>query len=433
MKLIDVVKWEGTPDVFAWKFPETNLSTKTQLIVHQTQEAVLFSKGKLLSKFGAGKHTLSTENIPVLRELYGIPFSGTNPFTAEVWFVNKVEVLDVKWGTSQPFQIRDPQFNLIIPVRAYGQFGISIADSEKFLLKLVGTLPEFNRKYIDGYFKGLLLAEATSAIAKKITDDRICIVDIAAHTITLSGHLCGMLRKKFGEYGISINSFYIHSISFPENDDTIVKLKAMMAKRTEMSMLGYTYQQERSFDVIEQAAKNTGTAGSVMGAGIGAGMGVGMGVGLGGAMSPLLQNVVAGATPQPVCKSCGQPVLPDTNFCPHCGYSEINSRGVAVPEIRCNKCGSVIPPEAKFCDNCGDEYYKCPYCQADIDPSVSICPVCHKELPCLCAKCGAVVPENAKFCSQCGTSVLKSCRCGAKNNPRAKFCVTCGTKLDSSI
>ena len=99
--IIDLVECKDTTnDVFAWKFrsnngqdENNNLSTFTQLIVRESQEAVLFSKGEILGKFGPGKHTLNTENLPILRRLYGIPFGGDNPFTAEIWFVNKTVLL----------------------------------------------------------------------------------------------------------------------------------------------------------------------------------------------------------------------------------------------------------------------------------------------------------------------------------------------------
>ena len=101
MALIDCVMWQpqGNEFVFAYRFPHTNLSTYTQLIVNESQEALLFSKGQLMGKFGPGKHTLNTENLPVLRSLFGIPFGGKNPFTAEVWFVNLLEPANLGWAT----------------------------------------------------------------------------------------------------------------------------------------------------------------------------------------------------------------------------------------------------------------------------------------------------------------------------------------------
>ena len=85
MAIIDLVRWmpQGAETVYAYRFPETNLSTYTQLIVQESQEAILFSKGRIAGKFGHGKDTLNTENLPILRDLYGMPFGGKNPFTAE--------------------------------------------------------------------------------------------------------------------------------------------------------------------------------------------------------------------------------------------------------------------------------------------------------------------------------------------------------------
>ena len=99
MAIVDLVRWspQGNKTVYAYRFPETNLSTYTQLIVQESQEVVLFSKGQIVGKFNPGKHTLNTENLPILRNLFGIPFGGKNPFTAEVWFVNKTTPYNIDW------------------------------------------------------------------------------------------------------------------------------------------------------------------------------------------------------------------------------------------------------------------------------------------------------------------------------------------------
>ena len=137
MAIIDVVKWNGTPSILAWKFPSEELSTWTQLVVNETQEAYLVKEGVYQGPFRAGRHTLSTENIPLLRNLIGIPFGGRSPFSAEVWFVNLITNLDIKWGTADPIQLQDPEYKIMVPVRAYGQYGIKISDPKRFLLKLV--------------------------------------------------------------------------------------------------------------------------------------------------------------------------------------------------------------------------------------------------------------------------------------------------------
>ena len=90
MDIIDCIQWNSNrDDIFAWKYPKKNLTTMTQLLVTESQEAVLFSKGRLVGKFGPGKHTLSSENIPIIYTMFGLPFNGKNPFTAEVYFINK--------------------------------------------------------------------------------------------------------------------------------------------------------------------------------------------------------------------------------------------------------------------------------------------------------------------------------------------------------
>lgn len=428
MALIDVVKWEGAPDIFAWKFPENNLTTLTQLIVNESQEAVLFRKGKLLSKFGPGKHTLSTENIPLLENLYGIPFGGQNPFTAEVWFVNKVFSLDVKWGTKQPFQLRDPQYSVMIPVRAYGQFGIQVADSEKFLVRLVGTLPFFDKTNVTDYFRGLLLTKATSIIAGKITKDKVCVLDIASHLSDLSDHMREEIRNEFDLCGIGLLNFFINQISIPEDDEAVMHLKGLLSKKAEMDLLGYTYQQERSFDVLGDAAKNNGTSGDIMGVGMGLGMGFGAGGALGGMMKGMahdLQQV------QKQCPHCQGMMDANVKFCPHCGQSfSLREENVKSPAVVCDKCKKEIPDGSKFCPYCGDTYNPCPKCGADLPLEADSCPVCGEIMPVACPQCKMQIPANARFCSECGTGLQKKCPvCGGDINPGFAFCGSCGGKV----
>lgn len=431
MAFIDVVRWAGTPDVFAWRFPETNLTTFTQLIVHQTQAAVLFSKGAILQEFGPGKHTLSTENIPLLENLYGIPFGGNNPFTAEVWFVNKVSSLDVKWGTQQPFLVRDPEFGVMIPVRGYGQFGVRIDDARQFLTRLVGTLPAFDRERLVEYFRGLLLSRATALIARELTEAKCSVLDVAARIADLSEAIGGALRTEFAEYGIELLNFYLSRISVPEDDPAVVKLRDTLSKRAEMNILGYTYQQERSYDVLQDAAQNEGSGSGLMNAGLG----LGMGMGVGQAIKPMMQQV-AGQTgqngqndpngkPPATCASCGAQISDRAQFCPSCG------RPVQKPRVvNCNRCGREIPAGAKFCPACGDAYNPCPACGADLPADAAACPACGAKLPAACPHCGATIAADSRFCPGCGRALQSKCpSCGADAASGQSFCTTCGAKL----
>ena len=160
MAIVDVVKYNGGPDVLAWKYPSEELGTWTQLIVNESQEAILFKGGKALDVFESGRHTLSTANIPVLNKIVNLPFGGRSPFTAEVWYINKLFSLDIKWGTATPIQIQDPKYGVFVPIRSNGMFGVQIEDSKKFLVKLVGTMGSFDKNTLVKYFRGLYITKA---------------------------------------------------------------------------------------------------------------------------------------------------------------------------------------------------------------------------------------------------------------------------------
>jgi membrane protease subunit (stomatin/prohibitin family) len=277
--LIDVVKWDDPGDLFVWKFPETELSTKTQLIVNESQEALLFKGGKRMDTFGAGRHTLSTENIPILNKLINLPFGGQSPFTAEVWFVNKAIPLDIKWGTAAPIQLEDPKYEIVVPVRAFGQFGLQITDSGKFVTKLVGAASSFDRATMTNYFKGILMTQIKDAIAEAMVKRNISILEISTELVEVSALIQGEVTDEFDDYGLELKSFKVMSISVPEDDPSFMMLKDAKANAAKRKIEGFSYQQQRSFDVMETAAGNEGGAAGTM---VGAGVGLGMGLGVGG-------------------------------------------------------------------------------------------------------------------------------------------------------
>ena len=174
MAIVDLVRWapQGNTNIFAWRFPETNLSTYTQLIVQESQEAILFSKGQIVGKFGPGKHTLSTENLPIIRSLYGIPFGGKNPFTAEVWFVNKLQPYNLPWSIDR-MTIHDIDYNTQLPLTASGQYGLKVVDAEQFLVKVVGTKSGFTQDDLTEQFRGEFTTKVKSCILQYMQANRV--------------------------------------------------------------------------------------------------------------------------------------------------------------------------------------------------------------------------------------------------------------------
>lgn len=298
MALIDVVKWEANNRDFCRKYPSTDLRIGTQLVVYTAQTAFFVKGGTICDEFTAGTYTLKTENLPILNKLINLPFGGNSPFQAEVWFINQITRLDLKWGTPQPIQLEDPKYNIIVPVRAFGQYGIKISNPRIFLETLIGNISSFSADAIDNYFKGKLIANLSSTIVRKIVEDKISILDINAHLVDLSEYCNTEINKTFAKYGISLVEFSIMSINVPQDDPSFIKLKEAKATLARMNIAGRdVYQMERSFDVLEKAAENQGVGSQFMGIGVGMGIGNVMG---GIANQQLNTNPAKQATPPPL-------------------------------------------------------------------------------------------------------------------------------------
>lgn len=412
MALVEVIKYDGTPDVYAWKHPNEELGTWTQLIVNESQEAILYKGGKAFDTFGSGRHTLSTLNIPLLNNIVNIPFGGHSPFAAEIWYVNRVSNLDMKWGTTAPIQLQDPKYKIIIPVRAFGQMGIRIEDSRKFLVKLVGTLSQFDQADISRYFRGLLLMNINESISSYLVHKQISILEINAYISEISNHVKEKMMPVFAEFGIEIVNLYMDSVNTPDDDPSVKRLQEALARKAEMDIVGYTYQQERSFDTLEGAAKNEGsTQAGLMGAGLGMGMGFGLGGAFGQGMAGLGRVMdVTGGT--------GTVQFNDSTS------SHSNTQHT------CDKCSQPLTPGSKFCAHCGDKYNSCDQCGADNPEGATQCKSCGKAFAKPCRSCGAALQAGVKFCPECGASAVMTCSsCGHAVQPGQKFCPECGQRV----
>lgn len=377
MAIVEVVKYNGKPNVMAWKYPSEELGTWTQVIVNETQEVVFVKEGKVLDILGPGRHTLSTENIPLLSKIINLPFGGKSPFTAEIWYINKIFALDVKWGTAPAIQLQDPKYKVFVPVTAFGQFGIKVDDSKKFLTKLVGTLPSFDHDVMVKYFRGLLVSNAKNVISGYLVNKNISILEINAYISEISEELEKKLKPELEKYGIELVNFYVTSIEAPEDDSAVIKLKEALSKRAEMDIVGYDYNTARSFDTLESAAKNEGSGANLMGAGIGLGMGLGVGGQFGGQMSSISSKIdTTGGkktTEKIKCNKCGSEVDENQKFCPECGEKTGNF---------CKECGAKLARKGqKFCPECGaSQVFTCPKCKKEIDEKSKFCPECGEKL-----------------------------------------------------
>lgn len=316
--MIDVLSWNAAPRVLAYHYPACELNYKSQLIVTESQEAVLVKEGQFFGPILPGRHTLETKNFPFLTKMISaLTTNRKSPYTADVWFVAKSVPLDLKWGTSDPILIEDPKYHVALPLRAFGQYGLHISDSCRFLARLMGRLPAFTEKTLSGYFKGVIVTRTKDVVASTMTSSGCSLFEIGTKLNDLSDALQRRLSEDLADYGVELKLFTINSISTDEEDSSVVQLRKALAKKAEMDIIGYSYSQERSFDALQAAAGNSGTAGAVMGAGMGLGMGAGVGIPMGQAMTEVAKAINPASSR--FCRHCGVALPADAKFCPGCG------------------------------------------------------------------------------------------------------------------
>ena len=384
MSIASVIKYEGDNSTFVWKHPEEDFNTNTQLIVHESQEAIFFLNGQPMDLFGSGRYTLETQNIPILNKIINIPTGGVSPFHCEVYFVNKVEQMAINWGTDSKVQYMEPTYGFPIYIGAGGEMSLRVKDSKQLLIRLVGTEKDLSRDKLVSYFRAFLMARVKTYIAQVLKSESISIFEVDEHLLEFSEELKKRLVNDFEDYGISLERFFVTRIVKPDGDPQYESFKSLyyrqyadiadakirqqvevinqqtesqktvieaQGKAQKRNIEGYTYQQERGFDVAEKIAANEG-AGNFSSAGIGLGMMAGVGGSVGGAIgtafSGTLNNIQQNSSVM-FCEECGAKILPGADFCDECGHQ------IARGENVCFNCGYVFERPGKFCPKCGSK------------------------------------------------------------------------------
>ena len=242
---ISVIQYEGDNTTFVWKHPIEDFNMGSQLIVHESQEAIFFLNGQALDLFGPGRYTLDTENLPVLKKVYNLPVGSQTPFHAEVYFINKVTQMGMKWGTDSRVRFVDPKTGIPLDIGASGELNIRVENSRKLLVKLVGTTGGLTNKDIlsavsdtsgevartlQGYFRAPLVTTIKSYLSTVIRERAINIFELDAHLGDISRDLRDRISPQFEEYGLSIPEFYVMRIGLPEDNEDLKRIKELISK-----------------------------------------------------------------------------------------------------------------------------------------------------------------------------------------------------------
>ena len=238
----------------------------SQLVVRESQRAVFVRDGKALDVFGPGRHTISTNNIPLLTGLLGIPFGGDSPFTAEVFFVSVRDFIDLKWGTPQPLVYRDKELGMV-RLRAHGTYAVRVEEPQRFVSQVVGSRGSYQVSDLDGYLRSIIVNQMTDLLGETETS----ILDLQRISLELATTAQHALLSSFEQLGLRLIAFQINAITPPD------EVMARIDERSGMAALGDmgTYTQFQAAQAMRDAAQNTGGGAAATGAGLGAGMAMG--------------------------------------------------------------------------------------------------------------------------------------------------------------
>src|SRR5256884_4417532 len=213
-QFIDIIEWtDDSRDTLSWRFPDEDKEIKrgAQLVVRESQVAQFIYLGQFGDTFGPGKHTLITDNIPILSTLKGWKYGFESPFKADVYFVNTRLFTGNKWGTSNPIMMRDPDFG-IVRVRAYGTFDFHVVDPKLFLKEVAGTDDHFR---LDE-FSDTMRSRIVSVFSEALAAAKLPVLDVSARYQELGEALLPLINPAVrSKYGLEIPSFLVENVSLP--------------------------------------------------------------------------------------------------------------------------------------------------------------------------------------------------------------------------
>jgi membrane protease subunit (stomatin/prohibitin family) len=286
-QFIEVIEWtEETDGILSHRFPTQDKEIKNgaQLTVRDSQIALFINEGNIADAFTPGRYSLTTQNLPILTTLLNWDKAFKSPFKSEVYFFSTREKIDQRWGTQTPISIRDKELG-VLRIRAFGTFSYQIEDATTFYQKISGTRQEYSVSELDGQLRSLII----TTIATKLGQADTAFLDMAANQQKFSEQLKKELDLPFLNYGLKLCSFFVQSVTLPE------ELQAYLDKKSQMNLVGdlQKYATFQAADSISKAAENPSGMAS---AGVGMGMGSIIGQALAGASQSLTESSTKSAT-----------------------------------------------------------------------------------------------------------------------------------------
>ena len=311
----------------------------SQLIVEESQQAVFFRDGKALDTFGPGRHTLATQNVPLLTTLLSIPFGGTSPFQSAVVFVSTKTFLDLKWGTKEPVVFRDRELAMV-RLRAFGKYAVRVVNAQQFVNSVVGTMGAYSTEGVENYFRDAIVARLTDVLGENLTT----IFDLPKLYDELAMGLKARVADDFAKYGIELADLYLGAITPPEEVQKLIDERSGMGAIGDMN----AYMKFKTARAIGDAAQQPGGG---AGGTVGAGLGVGMGAGIGMMLPNMMREAMQGGGGQ--APAAGAPAPQAAPAAPAAAAAGAEGAAGAATPAFCFNCGAKLAPGSHFCPSCG--------------------------------------------------------------------------------
>jgi len=232
--LASIIKYEGDNSTFIWKHPIEDFNYGSQLIVHESQEAIFFKDGQALDLFGPGRYTLETQQLPLLEKAYRLPTDTEGTFHSEVYFINKTVQMGIKWGTPEKVRFIDPLTGVPLQLGASGEMNMQVSNSRKLLVKLVGTMKGISweegpglTKSLQASFRPLITTAVKVNLPNVINKEAIDILEIDSKLDIISDSLREAILPGFDDYGLTIPQFYVTNVVLPEDDPNFKRIREL--------------------------------------------------------------------------------------------------------------------------------------------------------------------------------------------------------------
>jgi membrane protease subunit (stomatin/prohibitin family) len=291
-RIIDVVQFlDDTGQEIIHREPEGgpgDFRIGSQVIVRESQTAVFFRDGKSLDVFGPGRHTITTQNVPLLASIIGLATMGKSPFPVEVVFVNMRQFIDQKWGTPEPIPFRDPEFGMV-RLRSFGAYAYQVKDPSLFVNGVVGQQSIYTTSDVADYLRNIIVSKFADLLGQQGKS----LLDLPSHYTEVGAGAKAQLSDDFASLGLNLLAFYVTAITPTEDTAKAIDERASMGAIGNMD----AYMKFKAARALGDAATNPGGGAAATGVGLGAG--IGLGAQMAGMMGQAFQSGQQQAGPAP--------------------------------------------------------------------------------------------------------------------------------------